>query len=128
MICPLDCLLFFYLFFLSISFSMFQYDWNFFLNNTLIIFFFTWLSSLIIFTKNFTASVNNEINWKLEGTNRKTLKAYRFFKIFKGFSFLFFLKFFIISSISCCYNDFKLESIVRVNHFLWVQTIHCTGK
>ena len=61
-----------------------------FLNNTLI-FFFPWLSSSIIFTKNFTVSFNNKINWKLEGTNWKTLKAYRFlrflFSVWKSLNF-----------------------------------------
>lgn len=71
----------------------------------------------------FTASVNNEINWKLEGTNRKTRKAYRLlFKVFLSFLFLK-SSFFSIS----CYNKFELER-VRVNHFHWVQTIHCTDK
>ena len=100
----------------------------FFLNNTLIIFF-----SRDFHNQSFSRKISRHLlttrsieNWKERiGKHSKPTD----FLNFQGFFFsFFFLKFFIISS--CCYNDydFKLKSIVRVNHFLRVQTIHCTDK
>jgi len=119
---------FFIYFFFKFLFQCFNTTEIFFLNNTLIIFF-----SRDFHNQSFSRKISRHLlttrsieNWKERiGKHSKPTD----FLNFQGFFFsFFFLKFFIISS--CCYNDydFKLKSIVRVNHFLRVQTIHCTDK
>ena len=94
MICPLDCLLFFFIYFSK------NVDWvnfvSFFLSYNNVQFMSREIQT---FNQTFSrASVNNEINWKLEGTNRKlTRKAYEllfFSSRISFFNFFLFLYFF----------------------------------
>ena len=118
---------FLFIFSLKFLFQCFNTTEIFFLNNTLIIFF-----SRDFHNQSFSRKISRHLlttrsieNWKERiGKHSKPTDFLNFSRVF----LFFFLKFFIISSISCCYNDFKLESIVRVNHFHWVQTIRCTDK